>query len=107
MRATSRSRTTEPSGFERTTMSPNSSSVCSRPCDADRVGHFLPGGAGLAPTWPDGIDGALLLDCAAQVRDRQPELREQVRLHPDPHRVVAGAEDARLRRRPARGRARR
>ena len=32
MRATSFRRTTEPSGFSRTTMSPNSSGVTSRPC---------------------------------------------------------------------------
>ena len=42
------------------------------------------------------IDGALLLNRAAQVRHGQPEPGEPIGLHPDAHRVVTRAEHARL-----------
>ena len=59
----------------------------------DRVGHLLTEGHGIGADLSGGIDGALLLNGAAQIRDREPEPREHVRLHPDPHGVIASAED--------------
>ena len=64
------------------------------PLRADRVGHLLPGRRRLRADLTGRIDGALLLHGAHQIGNREPERGQPVRLHPDAHRVVAGAEDA-------------
>ena len=55
MRATSRTRTSEPSGLARTTTSPNSSGVTRRPCARTVYVNCWPASAGSAPTWPAGL----------------------------------------------------
>ncbi len=55
MRATSVTRTSEPSGLARTTTLPNSSGVTRRPCARTVYVNCWPGGAGSAPTWPAGL----------------------------------------------------
>ena len=50
----------------------------------------------MAPTWPDGLTVLCCWIALLTVRHGQAEPGQQVRLDPDPHRVVAGAEDARF-----------
>ena len=66
------------------------------PLRANGVGHVLTGRGRVGADLARRIHGALLLDRVPHVRHGQPEPGEQVRLDPYPHRVVAGAEDARL-----------
>src|SRR5450432_1612390 len=73
MRATSLSRTREPSGLERTTISPNWSAVIS-----------LPGG----------IHVVLLLNGFGDVGNGKAEFSQNVGLDPDTHGVIARAEDS-------------
>ena len=61
---------------------------------AHRVGHLLPGRGRLRADLTGRVDGALLLDRARQLGHRDAESGQQVRLHPNPHGVVAAAEDA-------------
>ncbi len=96
MRATSLRRTTEPSAFDRTTTSPNSSAVCRRPRARTVSVCSWPGGRRRGSHLPGRVDGALLLDGLGQIRHGEAELREHVRLHPDAHGVVGGAEDEHL-----------
>ena len=56
-------------------------------------GHVLSGRTGAAPSWPAGLTALCCWTAFDEIGDRQPELGEQIRLHPDPHRVVGGAED--------------
>ncbi len=51
-RATSRTRSTDPSGLARSTMAPNSSGVVSRPLVCRLIWNCVSSGIGLAPTRP-------------------------------------------------------
>ena len=94
-RPTSRTRVICPSGVARTTMSPNSSSVVSRP-------------RALTESWNVRVDGrrrraedagghlhVLLADRADDVGRRQLPRRQAIRIEPDAHAVLAGAEHLR------------
>src|SRR6476660_6855436 len=85
-------RTNEPSGFARTTISPNSSGVCSRP-RAHSVSEFLSAWNWFAADLPGGIHSVLLLHCGDDVRHSDAKLRELIRLDPQAHRVLASAEN--------------
>ena len=63
------------------------------PLRPHRIGQLLPLRGGLGADLAGGIHGALLLDGLVDVGHGYPEIGEQVRLDPDAHRVVAGAED--------------
>ena len=57
------------------------------------VGHLLALGHGLGPDLPRGVHGALLLHGLVDVGHGDAQLGQEVRLHPDAHGIVAGAED--------------
>ncbi len=50
----------------------------------------------LATHLTGGVDGVLLLHCIDDVRDRDPQLRQFVRLNPKPHRILPRSENLRL-----------
>src|ERR1051325_9246579 len=87
-RATSPTRTAEPSGLMRTTIFANSSGVESRPCARTVYVNSCPFGADLAGR----IHRALRLHRLLHIGDGEAELRELVRLQPDAHRVLGRAE---------------
>src|SRR5204863_9367372 len=66
------------------------------PLRADGVTELLSGRHRLGADLAGRVDGALLLDGAHELGDREPELGQAIGLDPDPHRVVAGAEEAYL-----------
>ena len=66
MRATSLRRTWAPLGSERTTTSPNSSAVSSRPWARTFQVSSWPGGAGSPPIFPDGFTAFCF--CTASTR---------------------------------------
>ena len=69
---------TEPSGFERTTMLPNSSLGLEPPLRADGVGHLLARRApGSAPTCPDGLTVLCCWIGADEIGDGEAEPRER------------------------------
>ena len=92
--ATSRTRTSEPSGFSRTMTSPNSSGVTSRPCARTVYVNCWPGRRRLGADLARRVDHVLRAHRVLDVDDRQAEAREHVGLQPDPHRVVRRAEVA-------------
>ena len=60
---------------------------------AHRVCEFLARRRGLATDLARGIDGVLRAQGVDDVGDRDAQFRELVRLHPEPHRVLARAEN--------------
>ena len=58
----------------------------------NRVREFLALGGGLAPRLSRRVHGVLRLNSADDFRDGNAELGQLVGLHPQPHRVLAGAE---------------
>src|SRR6202030_2499724 len=63
---------------------------------ADGVRELLSGRHRLGADLAGWVDRALLLDRAHELGDGKPELGQAIGLDPDPHRVVAGAEEAHL-----------
>src|SRR4029077_7332015 len=63
---------------------------------AHRVGELLARGRGLRPDRPRRVHGVLLVDRREDLRDRDVQLGEGVGPHPEPERVLAGAEDRHL-----------
>src|ERR1051326_5241011 len=59
----------------------------------DRVSEFLATGNRFSANLPGWVHIILLLHRRNDVGDGDAELRELVRLHPEPHRVLTGAED--------------
>ena len=79
-------------GSTLTMMFSNSAGSSSRPVRLSVYWKSWPFGAGGAPTWPGRHLLALLLDDADDVLRRQPPRLKQVRVQPDAHGVLPGAE---------------
>ena len=69
------------------------------PRRATLIWNVCPVGAGGWPTWPGGDDGVLLAQRRHHVRGGQPARRQPHRIQPQPHGVLALAEDAHVGRR--------
>ena len=93
MRATSFKRTSEPSAFARTMMSPNSSALIRRPRARTVYVSSLSGRRRLAAERARGIHDVLRRDRVHEVGHREAQLRDRVGRDPDAHGVVRRAED--------------
>ena len=94
MRATSRSRTTEPlAGSARTTMSPNCCGSLSRPSALTCISKGVPGGRRRLADLAGGDLDVLLGDGVLHVDRGDAEIGELVGIEPDAHRIAPLAED--------------
>ena len=94
MRATSRSRTTDPAaGFARTTMSPNWAGSLSRPSALTCISKGVPGGRRRLADLAGGDLDVLLGDRVLHVDRGDAEIGELVGIEPDAHRIAPLAED--------------
>ena len=73
-------------------ISPNSSARLKPALRANGVGHLLSWRRRLGANTAGGVYGVLLADRVCEVGNTKTQLCQHVRLDPDPHRVVAGAE---------------
>src|SRR5882724_4148849 len=91
----SRSLVTSPLAPFLTMISPNSCSVCSRPCALMESCRSSPTSLGDDPTTPAAA-WTFWARISHHVGGRQPTLCNLLRIDPDPHRIVAGAEQLHL-----------
>ena len=95
-RATSRTRSSEPSGLARMTMSPNCSGVTRRPSVWMLIWNCWSSEIGCAPMRPTAAWMFWLLDRRDDVGRRQVQVGQPVDLEPDAHGVVHRAEQVHL-----------
>ena len=93
MRATSLSRTTEPSGFSRTTICAELLFGDQPALGDDGVGEFLARRDGLPPICPAGLTVFWLLTALMMSRDGDVELGQLVGFDPEAHGILARAEN--------------
>ena len=77
-------------------MSPNSSGDRQTALSEHGIGELLARGSRLAANLTGRIHSVLRLYRVDDVRDRDAELRQLVRLYPEPHGILARAKDLRL-----------